>query len=228
MPADVHGDDADPREPTGGDSGHDPDAAEPAPVVGREADPDAPVPAPAVGAGGSEGDEITAPLPTAADEDTGELWPAPTAVGPPPIPEEAEPGPVDRARRTRRRALIATLVAAILALVGLGAAILVTDDEPGDGRTSTSSSSTTDSTAPSTTEGLTPGPVPGATTSTTAGDVTTTAPSTTTTQATTTTAPTTTSTTTTTTSTTTTSTTTSTTASSGGPADRAASTTLPG
>ena len=161
---------------------------------------------------------MAAPRPTnatiAEDDDTDELPVAPvppTGFAAPPVDDAVGAAPADQGRRHRRRALIATLVVAILALVGLGAAILATDgDDTGDPSTSTSSS-TTSSTAPSTTEGLTPAPSdPTGTTQTTEAPTTTTVPPTTTTQPTTTTTAPTTSTTTSTTSSTSTSTSTTT------------------
>jgi hypothetical protein len=207
MPSETHDDDAH-REP---EVDSDSDATQLTPEVGPAADrgpdgdPEAAPASPEVGAG--PGDETTGTIRVAEDDDTDELPVAPTVFGAPPVDDAPDTTPTDQGHRNRRRALIATLVVAILALVGLGAAILATEgDEPADSPTS-SSSSTTASTVPSTTAGLTPGPSgPTGTTQTTEAP-TTTVPPTTTTQPTTTTAPTTTTTTTTSTSTTTSTTT---------------------
>jgi hypothetical protein len=213
MPSDMSGDDAH-REP---ESDSDPGATQPTPEAAPPADddlagdPGATQPSPEVGAGAV--DETTEPTTIAEDADTDELPVAPvppTGFAAPPVDDTVGATPTDHGRRNRRRALIATLVVAILALVGLGAAILATDDDTDDPTTSTSSS-TTSSTAPSTTEGLTPAPSdPTGTTQTTEAPTTTTVPPTTTTQPTTTTTAPTTSTTTSTTSSTSTSTSTTT------------------
>jgi hypothetical protein len=201
MPSETHGDDAH-REPEVDSAS---DATQATPEVGPSADrgpdgdPQVTQPGPEVSAG--PGDETTGTIRVAEDDDTDELPVAPTVFGAPPVDDAPDTTPTDQGHRNRRRALIATLVVAILALVGLGAAILATEgDEPADSPTS-SSSSTTASTVPSTTAGLTPGPSgPTGTTQTTEAP-TTTVPPTTTTQPTTTTAPTTTTTATTTTTT---------------------------
>jgi hypothetical protein len=203
MPSDTHGDDPR-REPEAGSGS---DATQVTPEVGPpdqapDADTEATPQTPDVGTGPV--DETTAPI-AVADDDTDELPVAPTMVGAPPVEEAVGAGPTDRAHRNRRRALIGTLLVAIVALVGLGAAILATaDGDPDETPASTSSTSTT-STVPPTTEGQTPAPsgpeettttTAPTTTTTTSQPTTTTAPTTTTTQPTTTTAPTTTSTTT--------------------------------
>jgi hypothetical protein len=190
MPSDTYGDDPRREPEVDGDS----DATGVAPEVGPsdhgpDVDPEAMQPSPEVGAGAV--DETTAPI-TVAGDDTDELPVAPTAVGALPVDDAPRAAPPDHAHRNRRRALIATLVVAIVALVGLGAAILATeDDNPADAPASTSSS-TTASTVPPTTEGQTPAPSGPVETTTTTQPTTTTGPTTTTTQPTTTTAPTTT------------------------------------
>jgi hypothetical protein len=214
MPSDMSGDDAH-REP-GFDS--DPDATRPTPEAAPPADgdpdgdPGATQPSPEAGAGAV--DETTEPTTIAEDADTDELPVAPvppTEYAAPPVDDAAGAAPADQGHRNRRRALIATLVVAILALVGLGAAILATEGDDTDDPPTSTSPSTTSSTAPSTTEGLTPAPSdPTGTTQTTGAPTTTTVPPTTTTQPTTTTTAPTTSTTTSTTSSTSTSTSTTT------------------
>jgi len=192
MPSDTHGNDAqgEPGDETDADAtqatregdltaDHGPDDA---------GDPAATEPSPEVRAGGL--DQTTAPI-TVAEGDTDEFPVVPTGAGAPPAEQDYDVAPPDRAHRNRRRALIATLVVAIVALVGLGAAILATEDEEGD-NTPASTTSTSTSTVPPTTEGQTPAPSESGTTATTAPSTTTTAPTTTTTQPTTTTAPTTT------------------------------------
>src|SRR5829696_5401773 len=136
MPPDTPGDDADPGrdvEPdatgptaevdSGADPGVDPHATEPAPSLDPTAEPGAPHLTPDVDAGAEE--EITEPIPIVGGEDTAESPAGPMVVGaPPPIDYGTGAEPVDRAGRNRRRALVAALVAAILALLGLGAFLL--------------------------------------------------------------------------------------------------------
>src|ERR687892_80806 len=198
MPTDIHGDDDDRR------SAVDPDA-EPEP-----AQPEPPQPTPDVDTDTGADDDITEPLPVVRGEYTAEPPAAPpVGAGPPPVDIGPGPEPSGRPGRNRRRALIAGLVAAILALVSFGALLLVAGDDDDDSSPTSPSSSTTTSTAPSTTAALTPAPNDPATIPTTAPSTSTSAPpTTTTTQPTTTTAPTTTTSSSTTTSTTSTSTTT--------------------
>src|SRR5918996_654749 len=179
MPTDIHGDDDDRR------SAVDPDA-EPEP-----AQPEPPQPTPDVDTDTGADDDITEPLPVVRGEYTAEPPAAPTVgAGPPPVDIGPGPEPSGRPGRNRRRALIAGLVAAILALVGFGALLLVAGDDDDDSSPTSPSSSTTTSTAPSTTAALTPAPNDPATIPTTAPSTSTSAPpTTTTTQPTTTTAP---------------------------------------
>src|SRR5215211_7425541 len=111
MPSDTPGDDAGPGRDV------DPDAADLAPSLDQNAEPEATQPTPDVDAEAE--DEITEPIPIVGGEDTAESPAGPMVVGaPPPIDYGIGAEPPDRAGRNRRRALVAALVAAILALLG--------------------------------------------------------------------------------------------------------------